>query len=173
MENAMCAAFKEYEDMPEMVPLDFTEDDVTWVALNIYGAVGALGVEANEMRNWLICFGFASEKLRVVVSRMDEWMDNYSPTWAVYYAIMVCHLLALDKMPRVHPVRVGKTLRRDLAKLIMRAAGDQAKIACGNLKLCPGLEDSIEGTTYSVGKRQIKMMVRISRVEELAVHRRR
>ena len=28
----ICVAFKKYEDVPEMVPLDFTEDDVTWVA---------------------------------------------------------------------------------------------------------------------------------------------
>ena len=100
-------------------------------------------------------------------------MANSSPPWDDYCALMACRLVALDKRPGVCPVGIGETLRRDLAKLIMRAAGDQAKIACGNLKLCPGLEDSIEGTTYSVGKRQIKMMVLISRVEELAVHRRR
>ena len=38
---------------------------------------------------------------------------------------------------------IGKTLRRDLAKLVMRAAGDQAKTACGNLQLCVGLEAGI------------------------------
>ena len=31
VENPTCAAFEEYEDVPKTVPLDFTEDDVTWV----------------------------------------------------------------------------------------------------------------------------------------------
>ena len=29
VENPACAAFKEYGEVPEMVPLNFTEDDVT------------------------------------------------------------------------------------------------------------------------------------------------
>ena len=29
MENPACAAFEEYGEVPEMAPLDFTEDDVT------------------------------------------------------------------------------------------------------------------------------------------------
>ena len=48
MENPTCAAFKEYGEVPKTVPLDFTEDDVTWVASNIYGAVGVLVAEAIE-----------------------------------------------------------------------------------------------------------------------------
>ena len=38
---------------------------------------------------------------------------------------------------------IGATLRRALAKLIMRADRDQAKTACGNLQLCAGLEAGI------------------------------
>ena len=35
-------------------------------------------------------------------------------------------------------------LRRALAKLVMREAGDQAKTACGNLQLCAGLDAGID-----------------------------
>ena len=42
VENPACAAFKEYEQVPEMVPLDFTEDGMTWVASNLSGAAVAL-----------------------------------------------------------------------------------------------------------------------------------
>ena len=52
-------------------------------------------------------------------------------------------LVALDKRPGVRPVGIGETLRRDLAKLVMRAAWDQAKTAYGNLELCAGLKDGI------------------------------
>ena len=60
---------------------------------------------------------------------------------------------------------IGETLRRALAKLVMRAAGDQAKTACGNLQLCAGLEAGIEGATHAVGQRRLAR-VRERRVEE-------
>ena len=44
-----------------MVPLDFTEDDVTWVASKLSGAAGALGAEEMELRNSLLHFGCAYE----------------------------------------------------------------------------------------------------------------
>ena len=47
----------EYEEVPVTVPIDSSEDDVAWVASKISGTVGALGAEAIEMRNWLLCFG--------------------------------------------------------------------------------------------------------------------
>ena len=51
---------------------------------------------------------------------------------------------------------IGETLRQVLAKLVMRAAGDQAKKACGNLQLCAGLEARIEGSTHAVGQRRLE-----------------
>ena len=51
MEKPTSAAFEEYEKVPKMVPLDFTEDDVTWVASKLSGSAGALGAEAIELRN--------------------------------------------------------------------------------------------------------------------------
>ena len=57
VENLTCASFEKYEEVPETAPLDFTEDDVTWVTAKISGAPGALGAEAIELRNWLLRFG--------------------------------------------------------------------------------------------------------------------
>ena len=51
---------------------------------------------------------------------------------------------------------IGETVRRALAKLVMRAARDQAKTACANLQLCAGLEAGIEGATHAVGQQRIK-----------------
>ena len=79
VENPVCAAFEEYEDVPQMVPLDFMEDDVMWVASKFSGAAGALGAEAMELRNWLFCFGCASKDIRVVVAGFVDWMTNSSP----------------------------------------------------------------------------------------------
>ena len=65
----------------------------------------------------------------------------------------------------MRPVGIGETLRRALAKIVMRAAGDQAKTACGNLQLCAGLKAGIEGATHAVGQRRVER-VRARRVEE-------
>ena len=43
VENPMC------EEVTKMVPLDFTEDDIMWVASKLSGAVGALGADAIEL----------------------------------------------------------------------------------------------------------------------------
>ena len=60
---------------------------------------------------------------------------------------------------------IGETLRQALAKLVMRAAGDQAKTACGNLQLCTGLEAGIESATHALGQQRVER-VRERRVEE-------
>ena len=53
---------------------------------------------------------------------------------------------------------IGETLRRALVILIMGAAGYQAKIACGNLQLCAGIEAGIEGDTHDVGQRRLERL---------------
>ena len=77
MEKPTCSAFEEYEEVPETLPLDFMKDDVTWVTSKISSATDALGAEAIELRNWLLCFGCASVELMVVVSSLADWMANY------------------------------------------------------------------------------------------------
>ena len=78
---------------------------------------------------------------------------------------MACRLVALDKRLGVRPVGIGETLRQALAKLVMRAAGEQAKTACGNLQLCAGLEASIERATHAVGQRRVDRVL-ARRIEE-------
>ena len=56
----------------------------------------------------------------------------------------------------MRPVRIGETIRRAIAKLIMRAAEYQANLVCKNLQLCAGLKDGIEGATHAVGKMILK-----------------
>ena len=51
VENPGCAAFEDYKEVPETVPLKFTEDNIMWVASNLSGATGALGAEAIELHN--------------------------------------------------------------------------------------------------------------------------
>ena len=77
---------------------------------------------------------------------------------------MACRLVALDKRPGVRPVGIGETLFWALTKLIMRAAGEQAKTLCGNIQLCASLEAGIEGATHAVGQWRVER-VRSRRAE--------
>ena len=93
-------------------------------------------------------------------------MDNFYPPWATYCTLMTCRLLALIKSSGVRPVGTGETLRRSLAKLVMRASGYQAKTVCGNLELCTGLESGIEGATHAVVHRRRERAVGRRKEEE-------
>ena len=53
-------------------------------------------------------------------------------------------------------MEIGETLRRALAKLVMRAAGDQLKTTCGNLQMCAGLKAGLEGATHAVRQRRFE-----------------
>ena len=67
---------------------------------------------------------------------------------------MDCHLVALDKIPGVHPVGIRDTLHQALLKLLMRASGEQAKTMCRNIYLYVGLKAGIEGAIHAVGQTQ-------------------
>ena len=71
-------------------------------------------------------------------------------------------LLPLCERPGVRSVGIGETFRQALAKIVMRAAGDQAKTACGAVRrlrgrhrgcnTCRGTEEKgeVEGETERV-----------------------
>ena len=120
-----------------------------------------------ELRNWLLRFGCASEELRAVVARLSDWMANPPcPPWAAYSALMACLLVALDKGTGVRPTGIEETLLQALAKLAMRAAGDQAKTARGNHQLCAGLKAGIEGSIHAVVQRRLDRARKIRQDEE-------
>ena len=54
----------------------------------------------------------------------------------------------------MRPVGIRETLCQAIAKLVMRATGDQVKTACESLQLCAGLEAGIEGATHAVAQRR-------------------
>ena len=99
------------------------------------------------------------EKIRGVVAemgnltmeaRLAECVANSSTPWSAYCSLLACHLVVFDKRPGVRPVGIGETLHRYLAKLVMRADGEQENTACSNLQLFPVLEAGIEGYAHTV-----------------------
>ena len=81
------------------MPLDLSEDDVTWVASKISGTAGALGPEVIELCHWLIYFEYILEEMRDVIAKLENCLDNYSPTLTSYIAVMVCRFVVIYKRP--------------------------------------------------------------------------
>eukprot|EP00957_Ditylum_brightwellii_P166254 12656898-Ditylum_brightwellii.AAC.1 len=78
-----------------------------------------------------------------------DWLSNGSPPWAAYQALMACRLIALDKCPGTRPVVISEIFCQLIAKLVIRATRDNAKLACSNLQLCAGTEARIKGAAVS------------------------
>ena len=127
------------------------EDVVIWVVLNLSGEAAALGAEL-KLKNWFLMFVCDSKELWVEVAGISD--SPSSPPWEAYRDFMACRLVALGKRPGVRPVGIGKTLWRAITKLVLRAAGDQVKVACGNLQLCSSQEAGIKGDAHIVRMRR-------------------
>ena len=93
-------------------------------------------------------FGAASAELRLIVGDLVKWMGNGQHSWDAYISLMSGRLIALDKQPRIRPVRVGETWRRMMVKCLLRVAGPEAKTACGTTQISGGVEAGIEGAIH-------------------------
>jgi len=151
----------EYEEIPDFVDLDITEEVVEKVARKLSGSGGLCGSDAQAASQLLLKFGKASHKLRTVMAKLALWLANDTPPWAAYRALMAGRLLALDKCPGIRPIVSGEIWRRTLAKIILEVAGGAAKDACGTDQLCAGLEAGIEGGIHAM-----KLMWDIHHMEE-------
>ena len=81
------------------MPLEFSEDNVTWITSKLTCPIGVLGVEVIKLRNWLLWFGCASEEFKVVAVDLDEFIVNSSLPLVTYHVLIACRLVALDKYP--------------------------------------------------------------------------
>lgn len=79
-------------------------------------------------------------------------MANSSPR-VVFYALMVCWFVTLDKCPKVQLVGIREIICWLLAKLVLQAEGDSAKVTFGNIQVCTSLEVGIEGEMHTVHQR--------------------
>ena len=61
---------------PAAVPIVVTEDVVETVATHLSGSVGPGGTDAIDLRNWLLRFGQASERLRFELASWTNWLAN-------------------------------------------------------------------------------------------------
>ena len=147
------AAFEEYAELFESLPVDCDAEVVEEVAAKLRGGAGPSSVDAIALKGWLLRHGRASQVLREEMAEWTEWLCNDSPPWAAYRAMMSARLVALDKDPGTRPLGVGEVWRRGIAKCALKCCGEDAKAACGSTQLCAGLEAGIEGALHAVASR--------------------
>jgi len=145
-------AFETYEEgAPAIVPVDITANTIESIATKLSGGAGLGGMDAVDLRNWLLRYGAESQALREEMAQWTMWLANESPPWAAYRALMAGRLVALDKQPGVRPVGIGEIYRRLMAKCLLVRTGHTATAACDNLNLCAGLPAGIEGAVHAMG----------------------
>ena len=155
LQDPNCVSYPEYPDgVPDVVPICCTSDCVAEMAPKLSGGAGPSGVEAVQLKHWLLHFGRASAELREEMAMWVDWLANSSPPWAAYRASMARRLVGLDKQPGVRPLGIGEVWQRLWAKLVLEDAGQQGKLACGSEQLCAGLEAGIEGAIHAVRQRR-------------------
>ncbi len=72
-----------YEEFLDVVPLNFSEEVVTWVVSKLTGSAGVAGSDVVQFRNWILCSGKSLEALQVEPVEWANWLANGSPHWTV------------------------------------------------------------------------------------------
>ena len=106
-----------YDNVPEMLHIDITENTLAEVAKDIKGSAGPVGCDSLSVQQWLLHFSGLSKKLRETLVTLGNWLSNESPPWAAYRAIMSGRLIAIDKCPGVRPIGVGGNDQKTSGKI--------------------------------------------------------
>ena len=72
--------FPFFEETPEFVDIDITEDTVEKVSSKLSGAGGLGGTHSLTLKHWLLNFGQESRRLRQVIADFMKWLSNNSPS---------------------------------------------------------------------------------------------
>ena len=60
------------KNLPEMVPVEITDDVVSAVAGRLLGGAGPGGTDSVSLQHWLLRFGAASGELRLIVVEVGK-----------------------------------------------------------------------------------------------------
>jgi hypothetical protein len=144
------AAMKDFDEVPDFIDLDITIEHVENIAKKMPGPAGLSGFDSSALKNVLLMHGQASQRLRVVIAQLSQWLSNGNPPFAAFRAALENRLIAMDKFPGVRPIGIGDVLRRLVAKCVLTGAGHSATTSCGSDQLCAGLRAGTDGAIHGV-----------------------
>ncbi len=129
--------------------MDSSTAGVAMMAPKLHVGARPSSVDMWALHCWLVQVGRSSSKLQEEMASWVDWLTNYNPPWAMYWALMAQQLVALDKQPATQPVGIREVWQRLLAKCILAEEGEQGKSACGSTQLCVRMKAGIEGSLGS------------------------
>ena len=117
-------------------------------ALHTTAAVGPSGLDALGWRRLRTSFKSASLEPCHFLALVTKCLCTELVDAATITPLMASHLIALDKNPGVHPIGIGDTARRIIAKAILNITRQDVQEAAGSIQLCAGQISSIEATVH-------------------------
>ena len=110
------------------------------------------GLNSQGWRHLCTSFRKASSNLCNSVALLARRICTTTVDSAGLAPLTACSLVALDKCPGVCPVGIGETIRRIIAKAILRIIGPEIQEAAGSSQLCAGLESGCEAAVHAMQK---------------------
>ena len=106
--------------------------------MRVDGAAGPSGVDAQGWRRLCTSFRAASGDLCHSLAATAKRLCTCFADPKCISAFLACRLIALSKNHGVHPIGIGETVRRIIAKAILSITKHDVKEAVGSLQLCAG-----------------------------------
>jgi len=150
-------------DPPDDALLDKDEDiprSVTFSGINgklikqtsreISGSAGPSGMDADDWKRLLTCYGSASDKLCANLAAATRVLCKEDLGTGDVAALTAARLIPLDKQPGVRPIAVGEVHRRIMCKAVMKVAERDVRAATAPLQLCVGIPYACEAGVHSM-----------------------
>jgi hypothetical protein len=128
-------------ELLEVMPRACYKYQISMRAAHLSGGAGPCGVDGTTLKEWLLCHEVSSECLREQMAHWVVWLSN---------AVNSARMLGADKKPGVRPMACGEIWMRLWADCLNTETKVGATTACGNIKLCAGLQAGFEGNLHAV-----------------------
>ena len=114
------------------------------------GSAGPSGFDAKGWKRVCSSFHSASDDLCTAIARVTRRLcSSYIDPQGIS-ALVACRLVALDKCPGIRPIGIGETLRRLMAKAVLRIARADIQKVVGSLQLCVGQDATCEAGIHAI-----------------------
>ena len=148
-------------DPPTVHPVMFDCIDAASIRTAALWTDGAAGPSCIDTRGWRrICHSFQTtsydlcQSLALLARRLCT--VRVDPQGLV--PLMVCRLIALDKSPGVRPIGICETVRRIIAKAILKVIRSDILDAAGSIQLCAGQTAGTASNAFNSLNRQAALL---------------
>ena len=134
-----CAIYSGPSPQTEFHPIIFdsiTPDLIRSTALQMNGSSGPSGLDASVWKHLSTSFNTFNDLCSAIASLARRISTNVDPTGL--YPFLASRLIAIDKLPGVHPIGIGEVVRRIVGKAVLSVVRDDILEVAGTDQLCAG-----------------------------------